>query len=110
MPESRSDTSQSTLRTMFSGHYPPTDLELRELVEGGLVVLDANALLDMYRFTPGTRAEYLEALGLLGDRLWIPHRAAEEFMGRRGDAIASISEERASFERISSKRWRNRSR
>ncbi|MGW5924252.1 PIN-like domain-containing protein [Nocardia fluminea] len=51
-------------------------------------MLDTNAVLDLYRFTDTTREEYLAALELLGERLWIPNRVGEEFHDRRTTVIA----------------------
>ena len=79
---------------MFSGYFPPTDEQLRTFIRDGLVVLDTSALLDTYRFTEDARTEYLDALALLGDRLWIPNRTAEEFFDNRENVIASLVDER----------------
>ncbi|MGW5918518.1 hypothetical protein ACWFPY_05970 [Nocardia fluminea] len=63
---SKTSAEKSTFRTEFAGYYPPTDDDLRHFVTEGLVVLDTNAVLDLYRFTDTTREEYLAALALLG--------------------------------------------
>ncbi|MGW5228652.1 PIN-like domain-containing protein [Nocardia niigatensis] len=68
--------------------------QLREHIRDGLVVLDTNSLLDTYRFTEAARNEYLAALELLGDRLWIPHRVGEEFLDRRISVITELGKER----------------
>lgn len=49
----------------------------------GLVVLDANVLLDLYRITPDARTQVLDAFGRIGDRLWVPYQAAIEFSRNR---------------------------
>ncbi|MEV4728758.1 PIN-like domain-containing protein [Saccharopolyspora sp. NPDC049426] len=49
----------------------------------GLVVLDANVLLDLYRLTPEARAQVLDAFTRVGTRLWVPHQAATEFSRNR---------------------------
>lgn len=77
----------STFRAEFAGYYPPADDDLRRFVTEGLVVLDTNAVLDLYRFTDCTRVEYFAALELLGERLWIPNRVGEEFHDRRTSVI-----------------------
>ncbi len=85
---SKAAAERSTFRTEFAGYYPPTDDDLRHFVTEGLVVLDTNAVLDLYRFTDPTREEYFAALELLGERLWIPNRVGEEFHDRRASVIA----------------------
>lgn len=49
----------------------------------GLIVLDANVLLDLYRFTPDARSQVLDAFARVGARLWVPHQAAVEFSRNR---------------------------
>ncbi|GAA1870919.1 hypothetical protein GCM10009687_43380 [Asanoa iriomotensis] len=58
-------------------------------ITSGMVVLDANVLLDAYRFTPDSRADLLNAIRAVGERLWIPHQVALEFHKNRADVIAS---------------------
>ncbi|MGV9211059.1 PIN-like domain-containing protein [Micromonospora sp. RB23] len=52
---------------------------------GGLVVLDASALLHLYRVTRAAREQVFATLKNVEDRLWVPHQAATEFhRNRRG--------------------------
>ncbi|PKV76677.1 PIN-like domain-containing protein [Nocardia fluminea] len=85
--QSNEPDGSSSFRTEFAGYYPPTGDELRRFVVEGLVVLDTNAVLDLYRFTDTTREEYFDALKLLGERLWIPNRVGEEFHDNRTTVI-----------------------
>jgi hypothetical protein len=86
MSDSGTNSSEpSTLRKFFPGYFLPDSEALASYMQSGLVALDTNALLDLYRFTPDARSEFINALELLGDRLWVPHRVAEEFLrGRLG--------------------------
>lgn len=48
-------------------------------------MFDTNALFDAYRLNSLGSTEFVRTLGLLGDRLWVPHRVADEFLkGRLG--------------------------
>lgn len=53
----------------------------------GLVVLDANVLLDLYRLTPDARSQVLDAFTGIGPRLWVPHQAAVEFSRNRKHVV-----------------------
>ena len=55
------------------------DMALREAV----VAVDANVLLDLYRFRPQTSRDLIKTLRSLGDRLVVPHQALREFWHRR---------------------------
>lgn len=75
------------MREQFEGYYAPTSHELADLWGRGLVVLDANALLNLYRYTENTAAEFLTTLRSIQDRLWLPYQAGLEFHTRRLEVI-----------------------
>jgi hypothetical protein len=79
-------------RDLFPGYYRPTKEERRNAYRSGLVSLDANALLDLYRFNPHARSEFFEVLERLRPRLFVTHQAALEFHRRR----LSVVEDRLS--------------
>ncbi|GAA4472931.1 PIN-like domain-containing protein [Phytohabitans houttuyneae] len=55
----------------------------------GLVVLDANVLLDLYRYTREPRNQVLAALRMVAHRqlLWLPHQVGLEFVRNRAKAV-----------------------
>ncbi len=52
-----------------------------------LFALDANVLLNLYRYSNETREEFLKILNLFEDKLILPKRAAQEFLSNRLDVI-----------------------
>lgn len=76
------------MRKMFPGHFPPTGSEVEGLWADCVFVLDANILLNLYRYSDKTRDEFVEILEALKARLWLPHRAAEEYFDNRLTVIA----------------------
>ncbi|AGZ39743.1 hypothetical protein AFR_07270 [Actinoplanes friuliensis DSM 7358] len=69
----------------------PPDLEtIRKGLLEGLVVLDSNVLLSLYRYAPKSRTELQNALSLVGRRLWIPHQVGLEFHRNRLKVIADF--------------------
>ncbi|WP_144750592.1 PIN domain-containing protein [Curtobacterium pusillum] len=70
------------MRDEFRGFYPPTPGEL-DLLWGGEIVLDANVLLNLYRYRPATVSNLLTVLGRLQTQIWLPHQAAAEFHRNR---------------------------
>lgn len=76
------------MRKMFPGHFPPTGPEVEGLWADCIFVLDANILLNLYRYSDKTRDEFVEILEALKERLWLPHRAAEEYFDNRLTVIA----------------------
>lgn len=77
------------MKTPFFGYYPPTEAEYERLWKEGLVVLDTNVLLNLYRLPTTARDELLAVLEILKERLWIPHQVALEFQRRRLTVIAA---------------------
>jgi hypothetical protein len=76
-----------TLRALFPGLFTPGQTSMERFYREGLVVLDTNALFDVYRLTGTARSQFLGVLELLGEQLWIPHRVAQEFLERRPTVI-----------------------
>ncbi|MEV4283498.1 PIN-like domain-containing protein [Actinoplanes xinjiangensis] len=70
-------------RSLFPGYYPLEHERRRDAFQQGLVSLDTNALLDLYRFTPRARLEFIAALTVIKDRLFLTHQAALEFHRNR---------------------------
>ncbi|WP_419910645.1 PIN-like domain-containing protein [Candidatus Poriferisodalis sp.] len=85
----------SDLADTFPGHYWPTDEELRRLWNEGVLVLDASVLLGFYRYSDDTQEAMFRVLARFGDRVFVPHQAAEEFQRNR---ITVISQQVAAYE------------
>jgi PIN like domain len=75
------------VREQFAAYYPPDPERRREFIAAGLVALDTNVLLDLYRMNMDAREDVLELLRQLDGRLWVPHQAALEFHRNRFTVI-----------------------
>lgn len=67
----------------FVGFKVATSAELDTALREAVVAVDANVLLDLYRFRPQTSQDLIKTLSGLGDRLVVPHQALREFWRRR---------------------------
>lgn len=67
----------------FQAQRTPTTADHEAVIKSGLVVLDANVLLSLYRYNDKARDDLLGVLAKLGERLWIPHQVVTEFWGGR---------------------------
>lgn len=65
-----------------------------------MIVLDANVLLNIYRYPDETRRDFFRLLKRVGDRLWVPYQAAEEFYRNR---LKVIADQRKKFGALSSR-------
>ena len=83
------DAGLGSLRSLFPGYFDVTADERGEIYKTGLVVPDTNILLDLYRFRAEARSQMLEALSRCGERLFVPNRVSQEFLGSRINVIRS---------------------
>lgn len=75
------------MKDLFPGHFKESEGHLREVWETSIFVFDANILLNLYRYSDTTRSEFLRILKKLEDRIWLPHKAAEEYLTNRLSVI-----------------------
>lgn len=76
------------MRDIFPGFFRPSSDEFKQLWQDAIVAVDANILLHIYRYSPLLRDSFLALLEKVGDRLWVPHRAAYEFSKNRLNVIS----------------------
>jgi hypothetical protein len=75
----------------FPGYRIPSEAELETALQSALVVVDANVLLNLYRYNDNTRDDLLGVLKRLEDRLWLPHQVMREFWRNRLGVLANQS-------------------
>jgi hypothetical protein len=75
------------VRELFPEYYPLTDDQVRECVTAGLIVLDTNVLLDLYRLPTTQREHVLGLLEQVQDRVWVPHQVALEYQRTRESVL-----------------------
>jgi len=81
------------MRSMFPGQFRLNDDGFAALWSNCIFAVDANVLLNLYRYSPETRMELEKALEVVKDRLFIPHQAAKEFLKNRLIVTAAQAEE-----------------
>ncbi len=67
----------------FVGYKIASPAEVDAALREAVVAVDANVLLDLYRFLPQTSQDLIKTLRGFGDRLVVPHQALLEFWRRR---------------------------
>ncbi|WP_146073620.1 PIN-like domain-containing protein [Amycolatopsis sp. CA-126428] len=72
----------------FEAYQTPTNDEYQKLFDSGLIVIDANVLLDLYRYNHDTRQDLLRVLDRLKHQIWLPHQVALEFWRGREGALS----------------------
>ncbi|MBG6100741.1 chaperonin cofactor prefoldin [Micromonospora vinacea] len=82
----------SGLSEGFEQYLVPDTDEIKAGITRGLVVLDSNVLLELYRFAAPARSELFEVLEKIGERIWIPHQVRVEFHRNRLKVMSSQEE------------------
>jgi PIN domain-containing protein len=77
------------MKKAFDAYLQPTEAQIAALWKDALITIDANVLLNLYRYRPSTRAELLALLKSLTHRLWLPHQAGLEFFQNREGVVAT---------------------
>ena len=76
------------MKDLFPGYFRRSEQEWQSLWDSSKIVLDTNFLLDLYRYSEGTRKEILDLLSSIQEKLFIPHQVAYEFLENRLEVIA----------------------
>ncbi|MEI5035730.1 PIN domain-containing protein [Streptomyces sp. S1A(2023)] len=58
-------------------------------IAASTVVLDTNAILNLYRMKPSARKEYFQVLQKIESRVWVPRQVADEFHRNRISTVDS---------------------
>jgi hypothetical protein len=77
------------MKEFFKWYFPQSLTQIKDIWENGILTVDTNVLLDLYRYHQNTRQALLESLNLFSGRAWISHQVAEEFFRNRNRVILS---------------------
>ncbi len=80
------------------GFYEPTSTEINKAWEQGKFIFDANALLNLYRYSDSTREDFLLALSKLQDNLFMPYQVGLEYHTNRLNVIDNLCNTYTSLE------------
>jgi len=81
------------MKSVFIGHFRPTQDEFTKLWNEAIFAIDANVLLNLYRYSSGTRNELEKSLNEIKDKVFITHQAAKEFLKNRLNVTTGQAEE-----------------
>ena len=76
------------MKNAFPGHFANDPADLQRLWDDCLFVMDANVLLNLYRYSDTTRDEFFSIFEQLKDRLWISHQVGKEYLKNRLKVIS----------------------
>lgn len=77
------------MKNKFSWYFRATEAELENAWKTGTLTVDANVLLDLYRYHESTRDSLIGSLKKYEGKLWLSNQACEEFFRNRNKVIVS---------------------
>ena len=81
------------MRSVFPAYFRPSTDDYAKIWSEGIFSLDANVLLNLYRYSSEARKELESALTGVKGQLFITHQAAKEFLRNRITVTASQADE-----------------
>jgi len=85
------------MKEKLSEYYKLEDDQLKKHWQEDVISLDANVLLNLYRYTPKTREAFFNLLEKIKDRVWISYQAAFEYQKNR---LVVISKQHEAYTEI----------
>lgn len=77
------------MKKQFDWYFNPTKEEIDDTWKNGILTVDTNVLLDLYRYHEGTRDSLIQSLQKFEGKKWLSHQAATEFFRNRTKVIVS---------------------
>lgn len=77
------------MKKLFGWYLPLTEEEITQVWDTGIFTVDANVLLDLYRYHDATREALLETIRAFRGRLFLSRQASEEFIRNRMSVVAA---------------------
>jgi hypothetical protein len=93
MPDMSSQEMTRGLQDGFSEYLTPTTVDYTRVLRIGLIVVDTNVLLNLYRYHSTTREDLFRILEAVGQRLFVPHQVIAEFWKNRESVIRASAQE-----------------
>lgn len=79
------------MKREFPGYFAGASADIEKIWDECFFVLDANVLLNLYRYSDATSSELLGVFRGLADRLWVPHQVVYEYLSNRLPVIGDQS-------------------
>lgn len=78
------------MKHLLPEYFQPSDDDIKRVWENGTIVLDANVLLNLFRYSNNSRNELIKILQFYQNRLWVPYQVAFEFLENCQTVPASL--------------------
>jgi len=76
------------MKELFPGYSRKTESEIKDIWESGIIVFDANVLLNLYRYSNETKDTILHLISKFSKQIFLPYQSALEYNRNRYEVIA----------------------
>lgn len=90
------------MKEKFYEYIDPKAEDIEDVWKNGVISVDANILLNFYRYTEKAREDFFSAFTKCEDRLWLTHQAGEEFFKNRRNLFKSLESSYNATKKIAS--------
>ncbi|WP_455902159.1 PIN-like domain-containing protein [Rhodococcus gordoniae] len=87
MTDENAGSDTRGLKDLFSPWLDTPSVDEARFFKNGVIALDTNVLLELYRISSTTRDQLLDALSSVKEQLWIPHQVALEYARNRKGCV-----------------------
>lgn len=77
------------MKEKFDWYFNPSKEEINNIWKEGILTVDTNVLLDLYRYHESTRSSLIQSLQKFEGKKWLSYQAAKEFFRNRTKVIVS---------------------
>ena len=88
------------MKTKLKEYIPLSENKRKEIWNDGVFVLDANVLLNLFRYSKQSSDELIAIIKNHKDNIWLPYQVALEFFNNRIGVITGIN---SNFETLKAK-------
>lgn len=85
------------MKNKFAIYFQPSADQMKRIWDEAVIIVDANVLLNLYRYTTDTTTTFTGIIDKLSNRIWIPHQVALEYNANR---ITVINEQSDAYHRV----------
>jgi len=79
---------KTNMKELFPGYSRKTESEIKDIWESGIIVFDANVLLNLYRYSNETKDTILHLISKFSKQIFLPYQSALEYNRNRYEVIA----------------------
>ena len=80
------------MKNKLPEYFEPSEVKIKEIWDNGTIVLDANVLLNLFRYSKNSREELIKIIKHYSERLWLPYQVAFEFLDNFERVTASLKD------------------